>query len=54
MFLLVIVVGLAITLGAGPDGYLHTGEYWTSLPAFKNGFSVCSTIGLMSEHALTK
>ncbi|KXT11054.1 hypothetical protein AC579_1971 [Pseudocercospora musae] len=39
MFLLVIVVGLAITLGAGPDGYLHTGQYWTSLPAFKNGFS---------------
>jgi yeast amino acid transporter len=30
---------LAIIGGAGPRGYVHHGQTWTELPAFKNGFS---------------
>ncbi|KAI8667451.1 AA-permease domain-containing protein [Fusarium sp. Ph1] len=39
MFLLIIAVSLAITLGAGPNGSLHDGSTWTDLPVFKNGFA---------------
>jgi amino acid transporter len=39
-FLLIIFLSLAITLGAGPNGYIHRGESWSELPAFKNGFVV--------------
>lgn len=40
MFLLVIWISLALTLGAGPNGRVHHGETWTELPAFKNVFAV--------------
>ncbi|KAK2776687.1 hypothetical protein FQN52_003434 [Onygenales sp. PD_12] len=37
-FLFIICVSLALVCGAGPTGYVHHGETWTELPAFKNGF----------------
>jgi yeast amino acid transporter len=49
LFLLIIILSLAIVLGAGPDGYVHHGTYWNTLPVFKNGFTVRST-----NHALTR
>lgn len=39
-FLILVFSSLAIVLGAGPKGYVHHGETWTDLPAFKNGFQV--------------
>ena len=44
LFLIIITLSLALVLGAGSNGYVHHGETWTELPAFLNGFSVCSNI----------
>lgn len=40
IFLIIIVLSLALVLGAGPTGSIHHGDTWTSLPPFLNGFSV--------------
>ena len=40
VFLIIIVLSLALVLGAGPNGYMHHGDTWKTLPAFLNGFSV--------------
>jgi amino acid transporter len=48
LFLLIIVLSLAIVCGAGPDGYVHDGEYWRELPVFKNGFSGFSNAALLA------
>jgi amino acid transporter len=42
VFLIIIILSLALVLGAGPNGYMHHGDTWTSLPAFLNDFSVYS------------
>lgn len=52
LFLLIIVLSLAIVCGAGPGGYVHDGEYWRDLPAFKNGFTV-SPPSILSSSLLT-
>ncbi|CAP85993.1 Pc20g06640 [Penicillium rubens Wisconsin 54-1255] len=39
IFLIIILFSLALVLGAGPNGYIHRGETWTTLPPFLNGFS---------------
>jgi amino acid transporter len=46
LFLLIITLSLALTLGAGPKGYIHHGETWTEHPAFLNGFSVSRSSNL--------
>lgn len=44
VFLLLIVLSLALVLGAGPNGFVHHGDTWTRLPPFLNGFTVsCRT-----------
>lgn len=40
IFLIIIVLSLALVLGAGPNGFVHHGETWTDFPPFLNGFSV--------------
>lgn len=40
VFLLIIVLSLALVLGAGPNGFVHNGDTWTRLPPFLNGFTV--------------
>lgn len=40
LFLLLVPLCLALIGGAGPKGFVHHGETWTSLPAFKNGIKV--------------
>lgn len=40
IFLLLIVLSLALVLGAGPNGFIHHGDTWTRLPPFLNGFTV--------------
>jgi hypothetical protein len=40
IFLIIILLSLALVLGAGPNGYIHRGETWTTLTPFLNGFSV--------------
>lgn len=40
VFLLIIVLSLALVLGAGPSGFVHHGDTWTRLPPFLNGFTV--------------
>lgn len=40
VFLLIIVLSLALVLGAGPNGFVHHGDTWTRLPPFLNGFAV--------------
>lgn len=40
VFLLIIVLSLALVLGAGPNGFVHHGDTWTRLPPFLNGFTV--------------
>lgn len=40
LFLIIILLGIALIAGAGPNGTVHNGSTWTELPAFKNGFFV--------------
>jgi amino acid transporter len=39
-FLIIIILSLALILGAGPKGYIHRGESWTIFNPFLNGFAV--------------
>lgn len=52
LFLLIIVTSLAITLGAGPNGYVHHGRTWTDLPVFKNGFAGFANAALLATWAV--
>jgi amino acid transporter len=40
LFLILVPLCLALIGGAGPKGFVHHGETWVSLPAFKNGIKV--------------
>jgi amino acid permease len=40
LFILIIIVGITVICGAGPDGYMHEAVNYTELGAFKNGFGV--------------
>lgn len=46
-----IIAGFAMVLGAGPKGYLHTGEGWREDP-FKNGFKGFSSSVLLAVLAI--
>ncbi|KAF2703699.1 amino acid permease [Pleomassaria siparia CBS 279.74] len=46
-----IVTGFAMVLGAGPKGYLHTGDTWREAP-FKNGFKGFSNSVLLAVLAI--
>ncbi|KAL9110784.1 MAG: hypothetical protein Q9227_004776 [Pyrenula ochraceoflavens] len=52
LFLLIIVTSLAITLGAGPNGYVHHGHTWTDFPVFKNGFAGFANAALLATWAV--
>ncbi|KIX06492.1 uncharacterized protein Z518_04468 [Rhinocladiella mackenziei CBS 650.93] len=52
LFVLIVVLSFALIGGAGPDGYVHHGEFWTELPAFKNGFSGFANAGLLAIWAV--
>lgn len=47
-----IVSGLAMVLGAGPDGYVHHGETWDNGLAFRNGFKGYSNSVLLAILAI--
>ncbi|KAF2634653.1 amino acid permease [Massarina eburnea CBS 473.64] len=46
-----IIAGFAMVLGAGPKGYLHTGDGWRKEP-FKNGFKGFSSSVLLAVLAI--
>ncbi|KAJ6022824.1 uncharacterized protein N7446_013176 [Penicillium canescens] len=52
IFLIIIVLSLALVLGAGPNGYLHHGDTWKTLPAFLNGFSGFANCALLAVWAV--
>ncbi|KAF9891224.1 hypothetical protein FE257_004788 [Aspergillus nanangensis] len=52
LFLLLLVLSIALIGGAGPNGRVHTGEYWRELPAFKNGFAGFSNASLLAIWAV--
>ena len=51
IFLIIILLSLALVLGAGPNGYIHRGETWTTLPPFLNDFSVSHSNESMQTRA---
>ncbi|KAJ5691548.1 hypothetical protein N7488_012283 [Penicillium malachiteum] len=53
IFLIIIVLSLALVLSAGPNGHIHRGETWTSLPPFKNGFSGFAECALLATWAVS-
>ncbi|OQD89901.1 hypothetical protein PENANT_c002G07102 [Penicillium antarcticum] len=52
IFLIIIVLSLALVLGAGPNGYIHHGDTWTEFPAFLNGFSGFANCALLAVWAV--
>ncbi|KAJ5771069.1 uncharacterized protein N7511_003120 [Penicillium nucicola] len=52
VFLIIIVVSLALVLGAGPQGYMHHGDTWTDFPPFLNGFSGFANCALLAVWAV--
>ncbi|KAJ6139034.1 hypothetical protein N7471_005520 [Penicillium samsonianum] len=52
IFLIIIVLSLALVLGAGPKGSIHHGETWTTLPPFLNGFSGFANCALLATWAV--
>ncbi|KAJ5354908.1 hypothetical protein N7541_005952 [Penicillium brevicompactum] len=52
IFLIIIVLSLALVLGAGPTGSIHHGDTWTSLPPFLNGFSGFANCALLAVWAV--
>lgn len=51
LFVFLIVICVAMIGGAGKTGKVHHGSTWTDFPPFKNGFSVCSTVGYQFDTA---
>lgn len=52
LFLFIIVLSLALVLGAGPKGYVHHGSFWRDLPPFKNGLAGFSNAALLATWAV--
>ncbi|CAG8296771.1 unnamed protein product [Penicillium salamii] len=52
IFLIIIILSLALVLGAGPKGTFHHGDTWTSLPPFLNGFSGFANCALLAVWAV--
>ncbi|CAG8163040.1 unnamed protein product [Penicillium salamii] len=52
IFLIIIILSLALVLGAGPKGTFHHGDPWTSLPPFLNGFSGFANCALLAVWAV--
>ncbi|KAJ4244167.1 hypothetical protein NW762_014548 [Fusarium torreyae] len=52
LFILLIILSIAVIGGAGPQGFVHHGEYWTDLPAFKNGFAGFANSALLAMWAV--
>ncbi|KAJ5247958.1 hypothetical protein N7524_011918 [Penicillium chrysogenum] len=52
IFLIIILLSLALVLGAGPNGYIHRGETWTTLTPFLNGFSGFANCVLLATWAV--
>ncbi|KAF4459808.1 Amino acid polyamine transporter I [Fusarium albosuccineum] len=52
LFVLLIILSCAVIGGAGPQGFVHHGEYWTDLPAFKNGFAGFANAALLAMWAV--
>ncbi|KAJ5467918.1 hypothetical protein N7475_005670 [Penicillium sp. IBT 31633x] len=52
IFLIIIVLSLALVLGAGPNGFVHHGETWTDFPPFLNGFSGFANCALLATWAV--
>ncbi|KAJ5550278.1 hypothetical protein N7461_004976 [Penicillium sp. DV-2018c] len=52
IFLIIILLSLALVLGAGPNGYVHHGDTWTTLPPFLNGFSGFANCALLATWAV--
>ncbi|KAF7550722.1 hypothetical protein G7Z17_g5515 [Cylindrodendrum hubeiense] len=52
LFVLIIILGIALVAGAGPEGSVHDGSNWTELPAFKNGFFGFANCALLATWAV--
>ncbi|KAJ5773732.1 hypothetical protein N7457_008628 [Penicillium paradoxum] len=52
IFLIIIVLSLALVLGAGPNGSMHRGDTWTELPPFLNGFSGFANCAILAVWAV--
>ncbi|KAJ5129995.1 uncharacterized protein N7515_006034 [Penicillium bovifimosum] len=52
IFLIIILLSLALVLGAGPSGYVHHGDTWTTLPPFLNGFTGFANCALLAVWAV--
>ncbi|CAH0025814.1 unnamed protein product [Clonostachys rhizophaga] len=52
LFLIIILLSLAMVLGAGPNGKMHHGETWTDLPVFLNGFGGFANCALLAVWAV--
>ncbi|KAF4961379.1 hypothetical protein FSARC_10195 [Fusarium sarcochroum] len=52
LFILLIILSIAVIGGAGPQGFVHHGEYWTDFPAFKNGFAGFANSALLAMWAV--
>ena len=52
LFILIIIVGITVICGAGPDGYLHEAVNYTELGTFKNGFGVRKLLPLKHQDSM--
>ncbi|CAG9948004.1 unnamed protein product [Clonostachys rosea f. rosea IK726] len=52
LFLIIILLSLAMVLGAGPNGKMHHGETWTDFPVFLNGFGGFANCALLAVWAV--
>ncbi|OJJ01691.1 hypothetical protein ASPVEDRAFT_129724 [Aspergillus versicolor CBS 583.65] len=52
LLLLLLLASLVVICGAGSDGYVHDGHFWTDLPAFKGSFTGFAKCTLLASWAV--